>query len=88
MRRRQRILQAAGVVTHPEELVQLRDDLTSGCRGVQGLPKAIQEHPKWRGCEDPPESSGRGMQKQMCLRTWEAPIAPGSRAEQAGGGVR
>ncbi len=44
-KRRQSILQAVGVIAYPEVLVQLRDDLTSGCRGVQGLPKATQEHP-------------------------------------------
>src|SRR6266511_2592920 len=31
----------------------------------------------WRGCEGPPESTGRGMQEERRQRTWEAPKAPG-----------
>src|SRR5262249_49478965 len=75
-KRRQRILEAAGVTAHPAVLGQLRKGAWCGRRGFSRTPQATQDHPYWQGWEGPPESSGRGMQEEGRRRTWEAPAVP------------
>jgi len=75
-KRRQRILEAAGVTAHPEVLVQLRKGACCGRRGFSRTPKATHDHPYWPGWKGPPESSGRGMQEERRRSTWETPAAP------------
>jgi hypothetical protein len=75
-KRRQSILEAAGVTAHPAVLVQLRKGACCGRRGFSRTPKATRDHPSWLGCEGPPASTGRGMQEERRRSTWEAPSAP------------
>ena len=49
----------------PEVLVQLRDLLVADAE-VFTFAEGKTEHPEWLGCEGPSESSGRGMQEEMC----------------------
>ena len=60
----------------PEVLEQLRDKLVADGEGFN-VPEANTRRSVWQGRGGPPESSGRGMQEEICRRTWEAPWAPG-----------
>src|SRR5262249_5958539 len=75
-RRRQSILEAVGGAASPEVLAQLRKGACGGCQGCSRTPKALQDHPCWRGWAGPPASSGRGRQEERRRRTWETPAAP------------
>jgi hypothetical protein len=75
-KRRQRILEAAGVTAPPEGLVQLRKGACCGRRGFSRTPKATPDPPYWPGWKGPPESSGRGRQEERRRSTGEAPAVP------------
>ncbi len=64
------------MIAHPEVLVQLRDELVADVEGFNDRRRQHKSIRKWLGCEGPPESTGRGMQEEICRRTREAPKAP------------
>ena len=67
------------MIAHPEVLVQLRDEVFAGVEGFNDRRRQHKSIRKRLGCEGPPESTGRGMQGEICRRTREAPKAPNRR---------
>jgi hypothetical protein len=65
-----------GGIALPDVLVPLRNKLIADADSLNVL-EGHTKHPWWLGCGGPPESSGRGMQKERRWRTREAPKAPG-----------
>jgi len=68
------------VIAHPEVLVQLRDEFFADVEGFNDRRRQHKSIRNWLGSEGPPESTGRGMQEEICRRTREAPNAPNCRA--------
>ena len=64
------------MAAHPEVLVQLRDKLVADAEGFNDRRRQHKSIRNRLGCEGPPESTGHGMQEEICLRTREAPKAP------------
>jgi hypothetical protein len=60
------------VTRTPFVLVQLRDEFVADAEGFN-VPEGNTRRPIRRGCEGPPESTGRGIQEEKRGRTREAP---------------
>ncbi len=72
------------MIAHPEVLVQLRDEIFADVEGFDDRRRQHKNIRNWLGCEGPPESTGRGMQEEICRRTREAPKAPKCRGSVYG----
>jgi len=56
--------------------LQLRDECDADAEGFN-VPEGNTRRPIRRGCEGPPESTGRGIQEEKHGRTREAPTGSG-----------